>query len=559
MSMPTLLTKPLIALIIASLVSGCATPIPVKQVPSEKRPSTVVDELQRSWDEPPVTTEGHPMLVLITPYSVPKDVAERRVTLELHPGATVKDVVAILGRLGISVILADDQAGARSFYIPAFNGTLGSLLNAIQRATDVWFTWSDGVIFVSSTERVALTLPQEEKLATKVKEELDALGVKEANTSWSAGMVTMALKPSQLRKVRSYLERMTNNAALVSLQVAIVTVALNQTANQGFDWSRMQVAMGTDAYKAPNLNPFAGSNTGNGAGSGGTGTGTGGGTGNAPSITPNRHLQSLVLAGGAMRGAVAHGAFSFLGLYEFLNTYGVTDTKQSVLLKTVAGSEVKLESVTQIPYVADVGVTTAGSANNNGNLLGSARTEKANDGLTLVLTPSYDAAADSVTLAMDLTIEAVLGFNNLQAGNQLGQLSQPTTAKRSFNDIVRVRPGQTVVVGGLTYDQVTDDRNMPLFLRDASALEYKSLKVTRQALFIVVRPTVTRLGMVTESAPVDLLEQGKSAAAPRNADDRSLQALRDTVERALRERNRPDKPQKDAAADEYEPLPEPKE
>jgi type II secretory pathway component GspD/PulD (secretin) len=159
---------------------------------------------------------------------------------------------------------------------------------------------------------------------------------------------------------------------------------------------------------------------------------------------------------------------------------------------------VKLKSVTQIPYVSTVSVgTTGASSNGNASLLGGAKTSTANDGITMEMTPTFDAYSNTVSVKMDLSIQAVVGFSNLSAGNQLGSLSQPTTAERSFNDIIRVRPGQTVVVGGLTYDSVGDNRSGPAFLSDTHG-EHKALTVNRLTMFIVVRPTITMLGAMAE-------------------------------------------------------------
>jgi type II secretory pathway component GspD/PulD (secretin) len=203
--------------------------------------------------------------------------------------------------------------------------------------------------------------------------------------------------------------------------------------------------------------------------------------------------KGYLLNDGTFRGVISNAAFSMVAFIDFLDTYGQTKTLQSVMLRTITGNEVELKSVTQIPYVSGVGVgATTAAVGTASSLLGSANTAAANDGVILKMAPSFDAANDSVTIDMSLSIEAVLGFVQLSAGNQLGTLTQPTTAERTFNDVIRVRPGQTVVVGGITYDQVERDNNVPLFLPDKTG--HETLVVKRQSMFIVIRPTVTLLG-----------------------------------------------------------------
>lgn len=539
-----------LVMVALATLSGCSTmPPPVKDYPAKAATTekAAIEMLEGTWNTAATQREGKPMLVLVTPYSVPKDVRNKQIRLELESGATVKDFVAVMGNLGHSIILADAEAGDKPFFLPHYSGTVGSLLSTVSRATNVWFTWNEGTIVVSSSEKISLTLPQEEALGTKVAAGLKEMGLEKVATSWEAGMVTLDVTPADLSKVRAFLQRMTANAALVSLQVAIINVQMNQDAKQGVDWSKLQFAVGRD-YAATGLQnmegfrPVAGNSSftsgqqsgyGNGYGTGtntgtgtvpntgtGTGTGAGTGTGTGTDLATNVANQALAAAGlmsGGLKGVVTNSVFSFTGLYDFLQTYGATETKQNVVLKSIAGTTVELKSLTQTPYVESIEVTSTGvggvGGNSNNGTMGSAKTAKADDGLTLKMTPSYDAAANTVTVKLDLSLKAVLGFNNLSAGNQIGQLSQPTTAERSFNDVLRVRPGQTVVVGGITYETLGRTGMAPITANTPSFLEHKGLVVNRNSMFIVVRPTVVSLGEVTEAETLDLFAPGSVTPA----------------------------------------------
>jgi hypothetical protein len=526
---------PLLALAIAGIFSGCAT-APPRELPSTslKTPDKAAQAAEVEWTEPALIKEGRPYLVLVTPMSPPTNIKSKTVSLSLESGSTIKDLVSVLANLGYSIILTDEKVAAQEFYLPHYKGTLGGLMSAVSRAADVWFTWSDGVIHVSNKERIVLSMPQDEALADKVKEGLSSLGATESLVSFEAGMLTTDLKPSQLKKVKSYLGRMTANAALVSLQVAVVNVTLNQNTKQGIDWSKMQAAIGkNNAYALNSLSTEPGALNGSTAAPTASTTSaattstdpvTGAVTTTPGTTTPGTAASAsvdvatiaknlgntLMLNGGGLRAVATNSLFSLIGFVDFLNDYGITETKQNVMLKTVTGNAVKLKSVTQIPYVSGVSVGTTGSNNSSSSsLLGGAKTSTANDGLTLEMTPSFDAYSNTVTVKIDLSIQAVLGFNNLSAGNQVGSLTQPTTAERSFNDIIRVRPGQTVVVGGLTYDSVGDNRSAPAFLVDTKA-EHKALTVNRNTMFIVVRPTITMLGAMTEKENSELFPDAES-------------------------------------------------
>lgn len=510
----------LLALLSVGLgLSGCSQLAAKKY--SEEATATVPrtqDRYAQEWTDPSVIKEGTAQLVLITPMAPPKSVTSKHVRLELEDGATIRDLTAVLGNLGYSIILADNDVGTKTFFLPKYQGNLGNLLSAVSRAADVWFTWHDGVLVVSSKEKVALTLPQEKALGEKVKAGLTELGISDGQASWEAGMVSFEVKPSQLQRARHFLERMSKNAALVSLQVALVSVTLNQDTKQGIDWTKLQLAIGGDHINLLNTLNAAGTGVAGavGATTTTTTTGTGATTGTTTTTTTGSPTtygtggtdpgKGFLYTAGGLRTAVTSAGFTLIGMMNFLDTYGEAETRQSVLLKTVTGSEVELKSVTQIPYVSGVSVATTGSTvSNNSALLGGVSTATADDGITLKMKPAYDAASNSVTVDMNLSVQAVLGFNNLSAGNQVGNMTQPTRATRSFNDVLRMRPGQTMVVGGITYDSITRNGNLPLFL--PNGMDYKGLVVNRQTMFIVIRPTVSVLGSLEE-------QQGKTELFP---------------------------------------------
>lgn len=528
-----MLKKTIAMAVACAMVSGCATDLKPVKYPKGSAHDKDSAELAASqhWDDPAYRQDGKPMVVLMTPFAIPHNIAENPVVVQLEPTATVKDLAALLGNAGHSIIVADKAAGDTPFYLPQFKGKLGNLLNAVSRAADVWFTWQDGVIVVSSKQRVSITIPQDTELAKKITDDLKKMGLDTAIASPDAGMATFDLKRSQYEQVKAYLNRMTKNSAMVSLQIAVVTVTLNQQDSSGLDWSQLQIGIGknsrsifsnssatssavgstdattttaspsTTSSSSNSSNSSSSSSTNSGSATTTSGTGTGTTTSSTSSSLPSA-LNSLVVNGTGAQLPVAIGSvFSLSGFVNFLGSYGRTDTKQDVLLKTMTGNKVELKSVTQIPYVSSVGVATTGSnsSNSNSGLLGSASTSTANDGITLKVTPTYDHAAQSVALNIDLSIQSVLSFNNLSAGSQIGSFTQPTTADRSFTDILRVRPGETAVIGGLTYDSVSSNSTSPLPLRGTD-WESRSLTVQRQTMFIVIRPTVRTFGAMQEKA-----------------------------------------------------------
>ncbi|MBC8738479.1 hypothetical protein F6X40_17020 [Paraburkholderia sp. UCT31] len=536
----------------AAILAGCSN-APLKEVPRHKgelgTAKSVKKEAEERWTEAAFESEGRPVLVITTPLSLPEDVKKEKINADFQPNATVRDLTAILGNLGLSVVISDTKAGDATFFMPHFKGRLGDMLSAISTAADVWFTWKDGVIVVTQKQHIAFTMPQDDALAKAIAAGLKTMNIGgDALVSSEAGMLSLEVTPSDLTKLKAYINRVARNSALVTLQVAVVTVETDQNDTTGIDWSGLQLAIGKGSqslWTPPSTGSSNGTttsitssggstvNSGSGTSSGssnvnssGTSTGSTGNSGTSGSDTSSTITTgattlatygAALMTGSSAGAIVSNGVFSLTGMINFLGTYGTTSTMQNVVLKTMAGNKVTLKSVTQIPYVSGVGVSSTGtssSSSGSSSLMGSSMTATANDGITLDLTPAFDAAAMMVSLKLNLDIEAVLAFNNLSAGNQIGNLTQPTTATRSFNDVLRIYPGQTVVIGGLSYDSVVRNQTSPLALRD-TALESKALTTKHQTMFIVIRPTVKMLGsMADEKGGDELMPAADSTPAP---------------------------------------------
>lgn len=505
-------TRLIAALVMLSQLSACVS-MP-RGLPQAQTPADAVEKMQEVWTETPVKKEGRAMVVLSTPLSPPKHVKDKRVFLELDPGATVKDMVAILANAGIPIMIADKKAGDKEFWLPRYSGTLGNLISVVSKATDVFFTWHAGTILVTGSEKISIAVPQDEGLLERIAQDLEA----KAKTSYGAGMVTLEVTPSQLAEVRHMLERLTSNSAQVTLQVAVFSVSLDRETRTGIDWAKLQMALGKGAGSLASATPTPTPGTTvlpQNSPTTQTTSGTTTVTTTTPSAASSAKLPagaSLNLGSNALKAVYISNAFSLIAFINLLDTYGHTQTLQDIVASTTTGTEVELKSVTQIPYVENIGVATTGATTTNSTLLGSARTSTADDGITVKLTPMYDDAANTVTLDLNLSLKAVIAFNNLSAGNQLGQMTQPTKAERSFNNKVRLRPGQTAVLGGIIYESITDNRSgLPgLSQYDTASQNYT---VKRNQMFIVVRPLVEVLGTLVEQEGSSLFGEAPDTKA----------------------------------------------
>lgn len=514
--MPRIAKKALILAMSGLWLGGCAS-LPLHangRKDAHKEAQKVM--LSKGWTTPPLMHAYGAPVVLVAPPRIPKDILSRKLNLNLNNHGTYAALAVALGQLHLPTFLGSQKLASKSVTIPYYQGSLGNLLTALSRIDDVFFTWDGSSIIVQSKAAFSASIPQSDLLIKKVSQELSELGASDVTLSRQTGTVNFKASPAAMQAIRPYLAELNTNSALVTLRVAVLSVQLTSAHDTGIDWGALEAAVspglltsplsslisglpsgGGSAFSAPAAtSPSTGTGTtGTGTtGTGTTGTGnssssTGTGTGLSSSSSSTPTGTSLALSGSGLQLTMNNPSFSFSGVLQFLDTYGKTSTLQNVLVRTLGGTPVKLENNTEIPYVSNVGVGAVGS-NSASTSVGTASTSNANSGITLTLKPDYNHQTGQVTVSVKVKLDAVLGFNQLSAGSQLGSLTQPTTQKEALTDIVELLPGQATIIGGLRYRTLSDNRQgLPWLAQHGGASVNRQL--TDEELVIILRPTVT--------------------------------------------------------------------
>jgi hypothetical protein len=482
--------------LLATLVtlSGCSgLSIPNDLVLPSK--SEITDDIRAQWNTETPALRRISMkdnFIIESPDRIPDEVANKKIEVTFSKDSSLDDLAGVLNGLGFYMVVPEDELRANKMAIYEFKGTFGQFMNAMSVAHNLSFSWMPGnIIMVQKEKPYILQIPQNENVAKAIAENITALGAKEVKPSVQAGTIHYKSSEQDQRRIIEMVERMGLNAAVVSMQVAIINVTLDRERNTGFDWGSLKVGIGAQDLGANSdasqiipgaTDPVTGITI--------PGTST-------ESATPElgKNLKDMASFLGLTKEGIAlnlaKGDFNFLSAYRMLSTYGEAKTTQSVLMDSLSGEEVTIKSGQKIPYIESVGINSA--SNNgaaNGNSLGSTEISEIDIGLELKLTPFYDNRAQTVTIDVDLSLSTLLRYVELSAGNQLGSVSRPLTQEHAFTDMVRVRAGESVIIGGLTYDSINDNRSNLTFLENTDSAS-QAKKVSRTAMFILMRPTVT--------------------------------------------------------------------
>ncbi len=494
------------ALLALSGLSACALPQPGTLPP---RTEILREQTQRLENDgvPAVSVVpvNRGMLVVHSVRErLPAVMAQRTISVSYPAGENTLDrLVTMLSYSGIRVATRFEQANdaemlRRPLPFRAFSGTIAELTGVLQGGMGVVSWWQDGTLFLTDRDRYAFTVPQIPDVIRSITDDLKSMGVSDLTPSLRGGQILFSAPPSLYTEVvRPYIDRIHRNMAMVKIQMAVVSLTLNDSSATGFDWSKLALGFSS-----------ASSST-----SSGTSSGTSSSTTSTTS-TSSTSTSSTATAGGPLAWAMSptgrllgvSGTFTVAGAIDYLSKFGTTDTKQNVEVHTLSGAQVTLRSGQEIPYVSGVGVNTLGGSSgssSSGALLGSAQTTTVKTGLTIKLTPFYDADTRIVTADLNILVNSLVRFVQLSAGNQVGTITQPQTQEQALNDIVRVLAGNTVVLGGLQVDNASYDNAEPVATRPegeataaapggaTSVIGHRAQTVTKEALFVVVRPTVT--------------------------------------------------------------------
>lgn len=495
--------KTILSTVMASIfLSGC-TGLSVPQDNDLREKELVqpaIDKFETS--EPAIIKRKSKPIRVIEPYAIPQKIKDKKLEISLSNEAKVSDLPSLLEDYGIYLLLSEEVDADKVIYLNNFKGNLGDLFEIIGSVYNLSFNYQrNNIISVDVASDYVIDVPQNADIISELEAAIAPLGAQEINTSIVGGTIMYRSTYLSKQKIDKYLTRFSKNASVIGLQVAVLTVQLDKNNERGFDWSQLDASVGNSALKAVEK-VAAVPGTGGVAGGTTTGTGTGTGTTTQPVTGSDfgnnlSDLQSLgQLTGSAATLRALNGTFDITAVINYLSTYGQTRTNQSVSMKTLSGKEVTLKSVQTIPYVSGVNNTTTGSSGGFGASSGvssGTQTDEIEVGLTLDMIPYYDSDSGIVSVEVELELSSLIAFLELSAGNQIGKLTQPQTQEQNFTNFMKLKAGETSIIGGVTYESITDNRNSISYI-ETSDIASQNKKITKNAVFIILRPTVTMFG-----------------------------------------------------------------
>ncbi|HAS6030623.1 TPA: hypothetical protein I7126_16555 [Vibrio vulnificus] len=356
--------------------------------------------------------------------------------------ANLKDLIDVMEYHDINVIVDSNIDTNQAIIINKYKGSFENLIEAIAKNTNLTFEIDNGFLYIKELKNYKIKVVQDKEIIEAVKTELEKLEekVKELIVSESAGLFSFKSDYKTFNKIKETITDINNNTSLINIDLSLVNVELNQTKGNGFDWESLNIAANLD---------------------------------------PSEFVEETISLVGGDRLSFSNNYVNFSAVLNVLNSYGTSETLQNTSIKTLSGKEAIFKTTEKTPYIDKVEIS------NNGDFAQTGfSTAEAETGLEVKLLPYFDKESKMVNMKVDVVKSALKGFLNVNTSEI--ELQQPQTEEQNFSSVIRLKAGESSVIGGIIYyKEKRSGNNLINELTQSNKLE-----LSKNALFIIVKPSV---------------------------------------------------------------------
>ena len=385
---------------------------------------------------------------------------------------------AVLAGTDVSISWDTGTLGDRLVTVMNLSGPLPRVVEKICAAAKVFCSYRNGSMELQDKDTFIVSLPPIAKSTgsssggggggsggsnTMVETITELVGSK-VQLDDQGGNVIYTTDVEGEGRVARYLEQLRNGRPLVVMQLYIWEVTLNKENGAGINWTKFTLpAMGSPLAKLGLSASSAFASTGGQAGS-------------------------------VSVGAVTTGKLNTSSLISFLSTQGRVQTISSPQVTFVSGSSAELKVGGKQRYISQVGqlvgtTNTSGTTNataSSGVGTNTVSTDSIDTGLTIDIAGAYENGVVFANLNLALT-----GVTSLNPTTNNGiTIDLPTTTDEKINTVVRVRPGDNLVMAGLVTSKDSNTRQGIPLGSDTSVATYGDNTLENHELVVVIKPSV---------------------------------------------------------------------
>ncbi len=299
------------------------------------------------------------------------------------------------------------------------NGDLSSVMNQLGEIMGFFWTVSDsGVLRIMPEQQFVVTMPpvlNEDSMAG-VTNTMQYLGAKDVYLDRINRSLVFRANRRALNDIKSYMEKARATRSLIVYDMNVLQVDLNDTSNMGIRWELYKT--GTGINTAPDSGIVGGSAS--------------------PDLS---RVTQVSRSSTGIETLIFGENFSTNFLLDFLRSQGDVKTLSQPKIGLMNGTNGNIRVGQSTTFVSRVGSQIV-----NGVAQSTADTQNLRTGLEVSLTgESHDS---TIYTRINISITELLALKRFTA---LGvDLNLPEVADRELKTQVRCRPGDTILLGGIT-------------------------------------------------------------------------------------------------------------
>ena len=409
----------------ALLFSSCA-PVDVPgartlNVPAPKQADARPDAVNDRPESVLYLPLGNDVLIPTVPPSdpLPDDIVG---PFELRGETLAGALQLIFSDYEIPIAFETEEALTRQVTVVNLRGPIGRMVRRVCGLADLYCSYEDGTLVVKESQTFTVSIPPvtgESDLLTTVATGIEAItGI---TPIVDAGTRTVIYQSTQRNSdlVERYFQRMRNSTAMVVFEVYIWEVVLSNDNASGINWEEV-VKFGSGDL----LTGFSVTGSVN------------------PDLSP-------ISIGLPTKGSVEFGADE---VFQFISSFGAVKTISQPQITMMSGSESTLRAADTINYVSSLERTIEGD-----EVAVSTQTDTVDTGFTLTIGSNWDNA--TIYSSINIELESFQEFDSFDTGVAGSQIRLPITTERALETQVRIRPGDSLIIGGLVRetDQYQND------------------------------------------------------------------------------------------------------
>lgn len=488
-------------LAITAVMAGCAPLRPSSEVKQLRatlvKPATVTDDQDSANMSLPVETLSDD-LFWVKPQASQGNLPNIKVEgLSVNERGLFDVLQIIFSDTPMPLSFEGGIESAARYGVVTLNNLSGPLPEVMDKLGEImgffWTVTASGVLRIIPEQQFVITMPPiltEDNMAGMTNTMLYLGGQDVYLDRINRSMVFRANRRA-LRNIEEYLNRVRESRTLIVYDMNVLQVDLNDSKAMGIRWELLKVARGLNAARDSDLV--------------------------GPSTLPIEKLGQVTRTPTGIDALIFGRDFQTNILLDFLRSQGDVKTLSQPKIGIMNGTNGMIRVGQSTTFVSRVGSQIV-----NGVAQSTADTQNLRTGLELSLTG--EVHENTVYSRIGISITELLALKRFTA---LGvDLNLPEVADRELKTQVRCRPGDTIILGGITVSRSQDD------FAFGAGVNSRNESTKQTELVVTIRPRILSFkkpGEISVQNAERAVMLGKNAA-PKVAEPKIEEAVEASVQ-----------------------------